>query len=181
MRKYRHSSRGFSLVEALISILILGVIALGILPALSGAVALVNRGQEATVIAREAETQMETLTRVPRTVPQVEVPIGLTELTNDLIWITPEDGEMFGAWEEPAFTNLLKQREWNMTTTIQNHSLNDLDAGVGGLSEFDTPLTGGTAPNFVHFACIEVAVTGERQAGALGAGQQHTFTICNDL
>ena len=156
---------GFSLVEAILASLILLVVALGVLPLFTRAMASNLSGSESTSLSNMATGRAEELYQLPFDHVQLTVPVGSTERVAEELWTdqapywTLDDGE--GGAPLPPGRVL-----WTRQTRIRQFNVNDL------LGASPTPLDGGTPPGSVHVKEIEVEVASARaNSFALGASR----------
>lgn len=156
VRSSRRSAAGFSLVETIIASLILMVIALGVLPLFSRAMASNLSGSESTSLANMAVTRAEELFQLAFDHDLLTVPVGATEVVRDEVW-TDEDGH----WIDGDGSG--KTVRWTRQTRIRQFNVNDL------LDADPTPLDGGAPAGSVQVKEIEVEVrTGRQGSIALG-------------
>lgn len=177
-RRRRKSARrcradaGFSLIEVLVASVILLVILLGIIPLFLRSMSNRQSGLESTAVGSYARTRAETLLELPFDHPQLTVPAGKDELEmveylplGDREWTT-DDAAADGA-------------AWVRTTHVRQFGSGDLLDGDtdGDGDSLDRPLPGGTNPRSIQLKEIEVAVTSNREAGALQAGEALTVRV----
>ena len=165
-----HRRAGFSLVEAIIASLILLVVALGVLPLFTRAMASNFSGAESTSLANMATERAEELYQLPFDHPLLTLAAGDTERVTVEVWTAPiptsssSDDSLHGYWREaePAeITGALVQ--WTRRTRIRQFNINDL------LANEPTPLDGATPSGSVHVKEIDVEVASGRSDGiALG-------------
>lgn len=161
---------GFSVVEALIAAALLLIIAIGIIPFFSTAMANNTRGSDSTQASNFTKTVLEDLLQIPFNNQTVAMPAGSTQIVRDQWW-SPGDRELVGdeGWQDGVSSGT--EDVWNRQVVITQHSINDVEDGL-----FDTPLDGSADPINVHLKQIVVTVRSSRQAGnALGGGQ--TFVL----
>lgn len=150
------SASGFSLIETVIASLILMVIALGVLPLFSRAMASNLAGSESTSLSNMAATRAEELYQLPFDHDLLTIPVGATEVVRDEVW-TDDDGH----WIEGDGSG--KTVRWARQTRVRQFNVNDL------LGDSPTPLDGGVSDGSVQVKEIEVEVRTGRQGGvALG-------------
>jgi type II secretory pathway pseudopilin PulG len=162
----RGRTAGFSLVEAILASLILLVVALGVLPLFTRAMASNFAGAESTSLSNLATGRAEELYQLPFDHALLTVPVGSTERVIDEIWTIPDPGtsstDGHGYWK-PATELSDGLVQWTRQTRIRQFSINDL------LTNDPTPLDGGTPPGSVHVKEIDVEVASGRADGiALG-------------
>lgn len=157
----RRPGAGFSLVEAILASLILLVVALGVLPLFTRAMASNFAGAEATSLSNMTSGRAEELYQLPFDHPELTVPVGSTERLVDECW-TAEDGHWVAGTAAEVEADS-KQVLWTRQTRIRQFNINDL------LTNAPTPLDGGTPPGSVHVKEIDVEVASARTDGiALG-------------
>jgi Tfp pilus assembly protein PilV len=157
VRSSHPSAAGFSLIETIIASLILMVIALGVLPLFSRAMASNLSGSESTSLANMASTRAEELYQLDFDHDLLTVPAGATELVRDEVW-TEEHKAWIGGDE--LSTELVR---WTRQTRVRQFNVNDL------LGDSPTPLDGSVSDGSVQVKEIEVEVRTGRQGGvALG-------------
>lgn len=158
---------GFSLVETLIAALILMVVALGVLPLFSRAMASNLAGSESTSLANMAATRAEELYQLPFDHDLLTVPVGATEVVTEHVWIDEE-----GRWIEGTGENLAANQTatWRRQTRIRQFNVNDL------LGNNPTPLEGGVAPGSVQVKEIEVEITTGR-LGSIALGPARALRV----
>lgn len=169
-RLARRRAAGFSLVEAILASLILLVVALGILPLFTRAMASNFAGAESTSLANMVTDRAEALYQLPFDHDQLTVPVGSTERVTVEVWTAPLPNDpspsegLHGYWREAnpdEITDALV--EWTRRTRIRQFNVSDL------LTNDPTPLDGGTPPGSVQVKEIDVEVASGRADGiALG-------------
>lgn len=154
----RAAAAGFSLIEAVVASLILLVVALGVLPLFSRAMASNFAGSESTSLANLTSARAEELYQLPFTHPALTVPAGATELVVEEVW-KDEDGQ----WLTPDKAHATGLVRWTRQTRVRQFNISDL------LTADPTPLDGGAPPGSVQVKEIEVEVTPGRESSiALG-------------
>ncbi len=143
--------RGFSLVEVLVAALILGIIALGLVPLYTRSIRSNFEGFDSTQVSNFAKSRAEAYLQFPFLSAPLTVPGGSTELSvqdfysaKDHDWV---DAVLAG--DAALFTR---------TTTVRQFSVSDLK----------TPLNGDADPGQVHLKEITVTVQDDRGGGSLG-------------
>lgn len=162
-RRGRSSEEGLSLLELLIAMALLAVIAVGILPMMMRSLADSNRGWEATEVSNFALSQLEDQLATPFESPSLQVGSGLTENLSSLAWVEGDPhqvGDALEGWTDDPTSKGTTM--WRRNTYVRWYNMNDLS----------TPLDGDTEPTEVHLKEIQVQISGERQGGALGGGQE---------
>ena len=176
-------SEGFSLLEVLISSLLLVLVSLGVLPLLFRSVANNQRGAESTSVGAFAASELDMYLQIPFDEGPLVVPDTVQVLESaQHLPLPSSDGQVYleapnTAWVDGTATSLEGIR-WSKATRVRQYGLSDLEpAAADGISALDNPLMGSTSPDFVHLKEIEVEIVGGREAGALGAGQHHTIRV----
>lgn len=165
-RPRRRRAAGFSLVETVLASLILLVVALGVLPLFSRAMASNQAGAESTSLANMATAGAEELYQLTFDHPLLTVPGGATELVREEAW-TKEAGRWIALADVEDDDLVL----WNRTTRVRQFNINDLLDGA------PAPLEGGTPAGSVHVKEIEVEVGSPRAGGPLGRGRSLTVRL----
>lgn len=155
------TSAGFSLIEALISALLLVIVILGLIPLFSAAMRNTLAGRELSVASQHGRSQVEELVQLPLDRPALVVPLGTDEGTETEHVALGEERWTSGAAPGPA--------PWERTTVVRQYNVRDLyESG-----RLTTRLPGGTAPGSVHLREMFVEVEVEREAaGPLGRGRR---------
>jgi len=143
---------GFSLVEVLIAIALMGLLMVGVLPMFTKAMGNNVEGNQLTEVTNRARVHLEELLGQPFDSPELTVPPGLNELLTRDLWSKNQsrwfDEADFPASEEPLFTRFTQVRQFNLT------ALSDTDFELEG----DEAVPGGSSPALVHIKEIEVRV-----------------------
>ena len=168
----RHDEVGFSLIEVLVASVILLVILLGIIPLFLRSMSNRQSGLESTAVGSYARTRAETLLELPFDHPQLTVPAGRDEL--EVVEYLP-----LGDREWTTDAAAADSAAWVRTTHVRQFGSADLLDGDtdGDGDSLDRPLPGGTNPRSIQLKEIEVAVTSNREAGALQAGEELTVRV----
>lgn len=148
------TERGFSLIEVLIAGVILMVIALGMVPLFTRAIASNVSGFSYTEVSNFARSRAEEFLQYPFNSPRLTVAAGDEALEIEDFYSEREDRwqETLDAGDTALFTR---------TTTIRQFGVTDLT----------NPLDGGVPPGAVHLKEITVEVEGIGLAGSLGTGK----------
>lgn len=155
---------GFSLIETILAALILMIVALGVLPLFSRAMASNLSGSESTSLANMAATGAEELYQLDFDHELLTVPVGATEAIRDEVWAA-EKKAWVGGDELGTDTAL-----WTRQIRIRQFNVNDL------LGDSPTPLDGNTPAGSVHVKEIEVEVRTARQ-GSVGLGPAKALRV----
>lgn len=159
----RRGERGLSLLEVLIAMALLAVIAVGILPMMMRSIADSNRGWEATEVSNFAQSEIEPMLAAPFESSALALAGTLTEKIVPQSWVEGDEDKVNDALEgwtaAPTSTDRVF---WSRNTFIRWYGVDDLN----------TPLPGDTESTEVSLKEIQVQLVGERQGGALGAGQE---------
>ena len=165
----RRRERGTSLVEVLVAALLLVIVALGLVPLLTRAMASNVSGADSTTVSNYAKTGAENLRQASFFWQELIVPAGQTEGLQTYYW-TRGDGREVGDGMEgwvrmaaapdpdtilppPGGRGAVPGRR---NTRVHYYNINDLSAD----SRFNDPLDGGIDPIFVHLKDYEVEVEG---------------------
>jgi prepilin-type N-terminal cleavage/methylation domain-containing protein len=160
----RRATRGFSLIEVLIAMLLLTVVVLGIIPLFSRSIANNNSGREASQASNHGRSRVEELASLPLDRVALRIPDGADDLTDSAVWVR-DDRE----WKaSPDSGDLVL---WNRTTTVRQFSVSDFYDFADDL-RLQRPLPGGTDPTFVHLREVVVEVESARDGGPLFAGKE---------
>jgi Tfp pilus assembly protein PilV len=184
------SEGGFSLIEALIAALVLGLLAIGVLPLFTQAMVNNKQGSDSTVVTTFGKSDLETLQPVPfdagaLTETLMTIPTGQTSLVV-VDWYTQQSSTQMGGTTNGQWTvsctgttascaNTAQPANqgavlWKRTTTVEQFNINDLT--------FAKPEPGGTAPDFVHLKRITVTVQrAPRGNGTLSATAGKAITM----
>jgi type II secretory pathway pseudopilin PulG len=155
------AAAGFSLIEAMLAALILLVVALGILPLFTRAMASNFSGSESTSLSNLAAGHAEELYQLPFAHADLSVAPGTTERVTDEVW-TEGEGRWILAGTEASGDLVL----WRRQTRIRQFNINDL------LDNNPVPLDGGAPAGSVHVKEIEVEVRSARDGSiALGVAR----------
>lgn len=160
--------RGFSLIEVLIASAIFLIVALGIVPFFTQAIANNRAGADFTQSTNYAKSELERLYSLPFSSPDLQVTAGTEAVTVQYYSLASQ------TWV-PTITSP-DAALWTRTVTIRNF-------GLGGMididhdGKLDGPLSAGTPAGSVHAKQIQVAVQSGRAGGPLGAGKQITLSV----
>lgn len=167
MELTRSRAAGFSIVEVLIAAVIVLVIALGIVPLFTQAMAANVSGNDSTQVSNFARSRAEQFYQLEFNHPDLTIDAGNVKTFDDYYsaatrtWVVgaPTAGD-------PAL--------WLRTTNIRQYSVeaitdDPVDDRVLQLAE---ALPGDADPGTVHFKEIEVLVESTREAGVLGPGRR---------
>ncbi len=143
--------RGFSLVEVLVAALILGMIALGLVPLYTRSIRSNFEGFNSTQVSNFAKSRAEAYLQFPFNSAALTVPPGSTELSvQDFYSLTDHK------WVDTLATG--DTALFTRTTTVRQFSITDVT----------TPLNGDIDPGQVHIKEIAVTVQDSRGSGSLG-------------
>lgn len=186
MQQPRTSSlRGMSVIEVLVAAALLLVISLGILGLLTRALQNNTRGLEATQTSNFARTQLDHNLGEPLNAPSIQVAPGSNELKIEEFWATgslaidnDDDERWYGAEADAQGRILLEQertvRQYNVVSLIGDaQEFNEEGEFVFQITQakLDNGLPGDIDPRYVNVKRIDLSIQGNRQGGALGAGQ----------
>lgn len=159
--------RGISLIEVLISSLILLALAVGILPMFLRAQVNNQRGAQGTKVSTFAKDRLEGLYQLPFGSGPLAIPVASPEAETSETWTSGDrrEGDVAEGWEaEPGSIGLPL---WTRVTRVRQYGARDLEAS----------LPGGTEDPFVHLKELEVRLESASRGGPLGAGQQLTVRV----
>lgn len=162
----RRRAAGFSLIETILASLILLVVALGVLPLFTRAMASNRAGADSTSLANMATAGAEELYQLPFDHALLTVPDGATELVREEVWTRQRE-----RWLDPASLVSGEDVLWRRRTQVRQFNVNDL------LDGDETPLPGGTPAGSVQIKEIEVEVASARGNGPLGRGRGLTVRL----
>lgn len=168
---------GYSLVEALVALLIFQFIALAILPLMLRGVTNNRRGGEALEVSRELQSKVETLRQLPYDAGDMVLADGSPAGVENEIWVHRPDALPQAGWEAGTFGDYVGGDGvviWTRETRIEQFNIADLEPDSTGLVRLESPIEGGSRGFNVHLKQIEGTVRGTRIAGPLGAGQELT-------
>jgi len=155
----RRKEAGFSLIEVLISALLLMVIALGVLPVFFQAVASNEIGREYMMVSNFAKSRAEEYSQLAFNSPALTLTAGTQLVVKDYYsaktrtWVTTlAAGDM---------------AMWTRTTTVRQFSVSDLA----------TPLAAGAPEGTIHVKEITVDVRGSKLGSIIGSGKQTTVRM----
>jgi Tfp pilus assembly protein PilV len=155
----RRRSAGFSLIEVLISALLLMVIALGVLPVFLQATASNEIGQEYMMVSNFAKSRAEEYAQKAFTSPQLTLTAGTSLVVTD-----------YYSFKTRTWVTTLASGDsamWTRTTTVRQFSISDLT----------TPLPSTAPAETVHLKEITVDVRGSKLGSILGSGKQATVRV----
>ena len=165
----RKSQRGLSVVEGLAAMSLLASVALFSLQPFASVLSVVMKGREATTAAVIVGSEMDILNRLPGTLDPLALDTGTSKAEKTFYLAAGET-----QFSETRPDNGLR---WVLDVDVTQHNLVDLEAGVDGLSNLDTPLAEGTGSSFVHIKQISMTLRSSRQGGAYGAGLNQHFVM----
>ncbi len=156
----RHTSAGFSIIEALIAAAILLLVAIGVLPLFVRAMTNNVSGSESTRVSNYSKSQIEDLFQLPFGSATLEV--GGTLLVPQYF----EDPNPAIDGDERWVTTTTAGRlvTWDRVATVRQYAVSAFDDGVLQTSEAQPA---GTATEFIHLKEIEVDVDARRAPGVL--------------
>jgi Prokaryotic N-terminal methylation motif len=153
------STRGFSVIEVLIATAIFFIIAIGVLPLFTHAMANNVAGKESTEVTNFAKSRVEEMLQLPFNDERLTIPAGANVLEIVEHWDNATDAWLPG----PAVDGSPRVR----TTRVRQFGVNDLLDGF-----LDTPLSGSFPAEQVHLKEIEVEVRGTRDSGPFGGAKR---------
>lgn len=173
-RGYSYSGEsGMSLVEVVLASLILLLIAVGILPLFTRAMASNVAGSDSTYVSNMATERTEEFLQLNFDAEPLRLDDGATSRVYNEVHIRDYPSAGSSDYEEVWIDGTLAdvpaedRAQWTRVTTIRQYSITDLATPLPG--------TPGTDPNgAVHVKEIEVAVAGLREGGPIGASKEIT-------
>lgn len=164
--------RGMSLIEVVIASLILLLLALGIVPMFTRAMASNTAGAESTRVANMATERAEELYQLPWDAAELIINPGDLELIHNEVY-TEEDGTFIEGTVSDAESDG-KSPLWSRVTRIRQFNVNNLDNPLPG----EDPLS---PTGNVHVKEIQVTVEGLRRGGPLGSPQDLTVRFLKSI
>jgi len=162
-RHSRRGTRGFTLIEALIATAIVVVIALGLIPLFTRAMANNMAGSDSTFVSTAGQSGIETVISIPFGHP-TQTLVGAATATTPVVETYRQGdptqlGDLAGGWGGTSGTSL-----WSRTTTVRQYNVtSDLDDD----QTLNTPEPGSIDPTFVHLKEVEVRLDSGRTSGIL--------------
>ncbi len=160
--------KGFSLIEVLIAAAIFLIVALGLVPFFTQAIANNRTGADFTQSTNYAKSEVERLYALPFTSPDLQVAAGTEAVTVQYFSLKTQ------TWVNPLPAGELAL--WTRTVTIRQF-------GLGGMIDIDHdgnldgPLDAGAPAASIHAKQIQVNVQSGRTGGPLGGGKQITLSV----
>jgi prepilin-type N-terminal cleavage/methylation domain-containing protein len=165
---------GFSLVEVLVAMGIVGIGLAGLLPLFMRSVLQNIEGRESTIAGNHSRTEMETYSELAFNNWEMEIIAG-TERSSQMFY-TNGAVDMRGDESWVAAVPAGEIAPWTQTTTIRQLGINGLsDTDLDGVidlirgleddnfdGEFDNLLPAGTFPGAIHLKQVEVQIEGEK-------------------
>jgi Tfp pilus assembly protein PilV len=155
---------GFSLIEVLISSLLLMVIALGVLPVFIHGASSNEAGREFTMVSNFAKSRAEEYSQSAFNSAALTVTAG-TQLVVDEYYSFAQKTWLPGT--SAAATAAGDTALWTRTTTVRQFNIADLT----------NPLPAGSPPETVHLKEITVDVQGITRTGLSGAAKRATVRV----
>jgi Tfp pilus assembly protein PilV len=150
---------GFSLIEVLVSALLLMVIALGVLPIFLQATASNESGREYMMVSNFARSRAEQYSQLAFNSPVLTPTAGTQLVVVDYYSFKTR------AWVSPLPAG--DTAMWTRTTTVRQFSISDMA----------TPLPASAPPETVHLKQIEVDIRGQRLGSIVGSGKRATVVV----
>jgi prepilin-type N-terminal cleavage/methylation domain-containing protein len=157
--------KGFSLIEVLIAAAIFLIVALGLVPFFTQAIANNRTGADFTQSTNYAKSELERLYALPLSSPDLQVTAGNEAVTVQYFSQTTH------TWVNPLPAGQVAL--WTRTVTIRQYGLSGMLSG-GKLAD---ALPAGTPVASVHARQIQVDVQSGRAGGPLGGGKQITLSV----
>jgi len=164
--RIRRSESGFSLVESLIAVALIGLVAVGIVPMFTRAMSDNMAGADYTRVTNFAKSKEEDFSRLTFSQPAIQLLVG----QNDLMSTEFFDPTTL-RWSQTPPSSLLAT--WTRQNDISQYSINDSDSN--GNYSFTSKLAGGTSALAVHIRQAQVQVQSSSAIGPMGA--RRTTTI----
>jgi type II secretory pathway pseudopilin PulG len=159
-RRARHRrAAGFSLIEALIAAAIILIIAIGLIPLFTRAMANNVAGADSTFVSTSGQSGIERVFAIPFTNPELTMPGPAATATVPVVENFTQDPKQLGNVDSgwggttglPLWTRSTTVRQYNVTSSLSDNTLDVTDAQPGS-----------TDPTFVHLKEIEVQLTSAR-------------------
>jgi prepilin-type N-terminal cleavage/methylation domain-containing protein len=162
----RQAMRGFSMVEALIAVALIGIVAVGLIPLFTRAMSDNMAGSDYTRVSNYARSDEEDFFREPFANYTSSVGSGVS--TGQLLeYLNPTTLK----WVQGSVPAGNPQIVWTRTTTYQQFSVNDMDDD----QIFDNPLSGGTESSSIQLVQATVQVKSVSAIGPEGAHRSTTI------
>jgi Tfp pilus assembly protein PilV len=155
----KRPASGFSLIEVLISALLLMVIALGVVPIFLQAVASNEIGREYMMVSNFAKSRAEEYAQSAFNSPALTLTAGTQLVVKDYYSAKTR------TWVPVLPTGDFAM--WTRTTTVRQFSISNLT----------TPLAAGAPAGTVHVKEITVDVQGAKLGSIVGSGKQATVRM----
>jgi len=160
----RRAAAGFSLIEVVISSLLLMVIALGVLPLFTQAASSNEAGREYMLVSNFAKSRAEEYLQRAFNSPALTLTAG-TQLVVDEYYSAKTRTWVAGTAADASIAG--DTAMWTRTTTVRQFSISDMA----------TPLPSSADPGTVHIKEITVDVRGVKLGALLGSGKQTTVRV----
>jgi Tfp pilus assembly protein PilV len=155
----KRRAAGFSLIEVLVSALLLMVIALGVLPVFLQATASNEAGREYMMVSNFARSRAEEYSQLAFNSPALTLTAGTQLVTTDYYSAKTRTWVSTLASGDTAM--------WTRTTTVRQYSISSLTS----------PLPASTPPETVHLKEITVDVQGSKLGSIIGSGKRATVVM----
>ncbi|MBZ0111672.1 MAG: hypothetical protein K8J08_04355 [Thermoanaerobaculia bacterium] len=157
-----HSETGLSLLETLISMVLLSFIAIGLLPLMTNSIRQNSQAGAYTTSSNWSRTTLEEFSQLPFDNARLVVPIGNTQSSVTEFWEPATSTWVAGPVTPiiPGSPTDLESSPWRRVVVVEQFGLPDAeDNGV-----FDSPLDGAVPAYFVQWKRITVTIDrpGER-------------------
>jgi len=170
----RDTQAGFNLIEVLMGMVILLLIAFFMLPLFSRSALNNLSGRESTQVSKFGRDSQELHSGAAFDSSDLTIDAG-TQKQFEEAWVPhgynesnpwPQPLQPAGDWERVADGDPLPPGgRWRRVTTVQQHSVSDLNGDPPDDQVLDEPLDAGTPENFVHLKWVQVEVEGARGEG----------------
>lgn len=160
----RRRTAGFSLIEVLISSLLLMVIALGVLPIFVQAAASNEAGRDLTMVSNFAKSRAEVYSQCAFNSAALTVTAGTQQVVDEYYSAAGK------AWKSGTSATADAAGDtalWTRTTTVRQFNVADLT----------NPLPASSPPETVHLKEITVDVQGISRTGLMGAAKRATVRV----
>jgi prepilin-type N-terminal cleavage/methylation domain-containing protein len=160
----RRSQSGFSMVEALIAVALIGVVAIGVIPMFTRAMSDNMAGADYTRVTNFAKSKEEDFSRLPFNQPTIQPGVGQTDaMSTEYLDLTTLQ------WSQTAPSVLLGV--WTRNIDVTQHGINDTDDD----QTFNSKLAGGSSPQMIHIIQEKVQVQSVSSLGPVAT--RRTTTI----
>lgn len=153
------TQRGFTVIETLIALALIGVVAVGVIPLFTRAISDNLAGADYTRVTNYAKSKEEDFGRLPFTQPTIQVQPGTTRLLLPTEYMDPTTLK----WTTTRPSNPLAI--WTRNTAVTQYSIFDTDDD----NTFNQPLDGNAPVDEVQILQGQVQVKSASAIGPMGA------------